>query len=113
MNYYQKANPNATNSEMDSKTILKPRTTNPIRSLTSEQRDELISQFVELQVDNMDTQTLVEFVTDLLIDDYSQFDDNELEERITCFNDDDLLNELIDNVTNETVLDINNTGGKY
>ena len=111
MNYYKKANPNATNSEMDSKTILKP---NRIRSLTSEQRDSLIYQFVELQVDNMDTQTLVEFVTDLLIDDYSQFDDNELEERITCFNDDDdLLNELIDNVTNETVLDINNTGGKY
>ena len=111
MNYSQKANPNATNSEMDSKTILKP---NRIRSLTSEQRDSLIYQFVELQVDNMDTQTLVEFVTDILIDDYSQFDDNELEERITCFNDDDdLLNELIDNVTNETVLDINNTGGKY
>ena len=62
----------------------------------------------------MYTQSLVEFVTDLLIDDYSQFDDHELEERITCFNDDDdLLNELIDNVTNETVLDINNTGGKY
>ena len=74
----------------------------------------MIYQFVEIQVDNMDTQTLVEFVTDILIDDYSQFDDNELEERITCFNDDDdLLNELIDNVTNETVLDINNTGGKY
>ena len=111
MNYSQKANPNATNSEMDSKIIIKP---NKIRSLTPEQRDSLIYQFVELQVDNMDTQTLVEFVTDILIDDYSQFDDNELEERITCFNDDDdLLNELIDNVTNETVLDINNTGGKY
>ena len=97
MNYSQKANPNPTNSEMDSKTILKP---NKIRTLTSDQRNELISQFVEIQVDNMDTQTLVEFVTDLLIDDYSQFDDNELEERITCFHDDDeLLNELVENVT--------------
>ena len=96
MNYYQKANPNATNSEMDSKIIIKP---SKIRSLTPEQRDQLIYQFVEIQVDNMDTQTLVEFVTDLLIDDYSQFDDHELEERITCFNDDDeLLNELLDNV---------------
>ena len=97
MNYNQQANPNPTNSEMDSKTILKP---NKIRTLTSDQRNELISQFVEIQVDNMDTQTLVEFVTDLLIDDYSQFDDNELEERITCFHDDDeLLNELVENVT--------------
>ena len=116
MNYYQKANPNATNSEMDSKTILKP---NRIRSLTPEQRDSLIYQFVELQVDNMDTQTLVEFVTDLLIDDYSQFDDNELEERITCFNDDDdLLNELIDNVQSESVVQeveqcIIDTNGDY
>jgi len=116
MNYSQKANPNATNSEMDSKTILKP---NRIRSLTPEQRDSLIYQFVELQVDNMDTQTLVEFVTDLLIDDYSQFDDNELEERITCFNDDDdLLNELIDNVQSESVVQeveqcIIDTNGDY
>ena len=39
------------------------------KELTSAQRDELIEQFVEIQVDNMDTQTLVEFVTDLLIDD--------------------------------------------
>ena len=97
MNYYQKANPNATNSEMDSKIIIKP---SKIRSLTPEQRDELIQQFVEIQVDNMDTQTLVEFVTDLLIDDYSELNDVELKERITCFNDDDeLLNELVENVT--------------
>ena len=94
MNYSQQANPNPTNSEMDSKTIIKR------SNLTNDQSRELVEQFVELQVDNMDTQTLVEFVTDLLIDDYSQFDDNELEERITCFNDDDdLLNELVENVT--------------
>ena len=81
--------------------------------LTSAQRDQLIEQFVEIQVDNMDTQTLVEFVTDLLIDDYSKFTDSELKERIDVFNDDSLYDELVDNVTNETVLDVNNTGGKY
>jgi len=81
--------------------------------LTSAQRDQLIEQFVEIQVDNMDTQTLVEFVTDLLIDDYSKFTDSELKERIDVFNDDSLYDELVDNVTNETVLDINNTGGKF
>ena len=42
-----------------------------MKELTSQQKDELIKQFVEIQVDNMDTQTLVEFVTDLLIDEYS------------------------------------------
>ena len=109
--YSQKATPNATNSEMESKQILKP---NKIRSLTPEQRDELISQFVEIQLDNMDVKTMVEWITDELINDYTDLDDPELEERITCFNDDDeLLNELVDNVTNETVIDINNTGGKY
>ena len=82
-------------------------------NLTSAQRDQLIEQFVEIQVDNMDTQTLVEFVTDLLIDDYSKFTDSELKERIDVFNDDSLYDELVDNVTNETVLDINNTGGKF
>ena len=81
--------------------------------LTSAQRDQLIEQFVEIQVDNMHTQTLVEFVTDLLIDDYSKFTDSELKERIDVFNDDSLYHELVDNVTNETVLDINNTGGKF
>ena len=110
MTYSRKANPNASSSEMDPRF----KTIKPFVQLTSEQRDELIQQFVEIQVDNMDTQTLVEFVTDMLINDYSELNDWELKERVTCFNDDDdLYDELVENVTNETVLDINNTGGKY
>ena len=89
------ANPNATNSELDAMVIIKP---SKIRSLTSEQRDQLIEQFVEIQVDNMDTQTLVEFVPDMLIDDYSKFDDNELEERITIYDDGELYDELVENI---------------
>ena len=77
------------------------------------QRDELIEQFVELQVDNMDTQTLVEWVTDILTNDYSKLTDSELKERVDCFDDDGLYDELVDNVTNETVLDVNNNGGKF
>ena len=72
-----------------------------MKNLTSAQKDELIEQFVEIQVDNMDTQTLVEFVTDLLIDEYSKFTDSELKERIDVFNDDSLYDELVDNVTSE------------
>ena len=106
MNYSQSANPNATNSELDSKKIV----TN--RPLTSAQRDELIEQFVEIQVDTMDTKTLVEWVTDILTDDYSKMTDSELKERVDCYNDDGLYEELVDNVTNETVLDTNNNGGK-
>ena len=114
----QSARQNATNSELDAKQIV----TNS--GLTSAQKDELIEQFVEIQVDNMDTQTLVEFVTDLLIDEYSKFTDSELKERIDVFNDDSLYDELVDNITNtdpivyntnkgNSFLDINNTGGKF
>jgi len=108
MTYSAKANPNATNSELDSKRIITH------KELTSAQRDELIEQFVELQVDNMDTQTLVEFVTDMLVNDYSNFNDDELKERINCYDDNDgLYEELVDNVTNETFIDVNNNGGQF
>ena len=54
MTYSANANPNATNSELDSKRIITH------KELTSAQRDELIEQFVEIQLDNMDTQSLYE-----------------------------------------------------
>ena len=103
----QSARQNATNSELDAKKIV----TNS--GLTSAQKDELIEQFVEIQVDNMDTQTLVEFVTDLLIDEYSKFTDSELKERIDVFNDDSLYEELVDNITNTDPIVYNTNGGKF
>ena len=45
--------------------------------LNNDQQDKLVEQFVELQVDSMDTKTMAE------------------------------------SITNETVLDVNNNGGKY
>ena len=103
----QSARQNATNSELDAKKIV----TNS--GLTSAQRDELISQFVEIQVDNMDTQTLVEFVTDLLIDEYSEFTDSELKERVNCYDDNDgLYEELVDNITNTDPIVYNTNGGQ-
>ena len=104
--YQQSANPNATNSELDVKKIVKN------VELTSLQRDELIEQYVELQVDNMDTKTMAEWITDILVNDYNKLTDSELIERVDCY-DDELYDELVDNVTNETVLDVNNNGGKY
>ncbi len=89
--YRQNANPNATNSELDAKVIVKhPR-------LTHTQRDELIEQFVEIQVDSMDTQTLVEYVTDMLVNDYSNFNDYEIKDEVDCY-DEDLYNELVENI---------------
>jgi len=92
MNYSQKANPNATNSEMDSKTIIKR------SNLSNDQFGELVQQFVELQVDNMDTQTMAEWITDELIYQYGKLSNEELKERVDCFNE-DLYDELVENVT--------------
>ena len=101
------ANPDATNSELDAKKIVKN------VELNDSQRDELTSQYVELVVDSMDMKTLIQIVTDNLIDYHNEGSFVELKESIICFQDEDLFDELVDNVTNETVLDTNNTGGKY
>ncbi len=84
-----------------------------MKNLTSAQRDELIEQYVELQVDNMDWKTLAVFVTEELANYYDQLSDSELKEQIINTHEEELYDELVDNVTNETVLDVNNTGGKY
>ena len=95
MSYSQKANPNATNSEMDSKTILTSRT----NELTNSQRNELTEQFVELVVDQMDVKTLVQIVSDNLIDYHNSGSLEELREAVICFQDEDLYDELVENVT--------------
>ena len=95
MNYTQSANPNATNSELDAKRIITH------KQLTSLQKDEVIEQFVELVVDNMDTKTLVALVSDNLTDYYDKCSDVELKEFIDNY-DEDLFDELVDNVTTET-----------
>ena len=95
-NYQQTANPNATNSELDAKKIIKN------VQLTSAQKDELIEQYVELVVDNMDTKSLVQFVTEELTDYYDKLTDSELKEQIINTHEEELYEELVDNV-----------GGKY
>ena len=92
-NYQQTANPDATNSELDAKKIV-----NNVQ-LNNDQFGELIQQFVEIQVDNMDTKTMAEWITDELIFQYGKLTNEELKERVDCYNDDGLFEELVDNVT--------------
>ena len=92
MTYSQNANPNPTNSEMDSKTIIKR------SNLTNAQRDQLIEQFVELQTDSMDMDTMIEWIQDILTNDYAKLTESELKERVDCFDDDGLYDELVDNI---------------
>ena len=72
-----------------------------MKKLTSFQRAELIEQYVEKQVDNMDYKSLVEFVTTELQYSLEKYSDIELREDIEEFND-GLYDELVDNVTNQT-----------
>ena len=95
MNYSQSANPNATNSELDSKRIITH------KELTSAQRDELIEQFVEIQLDNMDTQSLYELASEYVTNSFDRLTDNEIKERIESLYDAELYEELVDNVTQQ------------
>ena len=76
------------------------------------QHDSIAEQFAEMVVDGMDMKTLVQYVYDDLIDYYEKLDEHELREQIDDY-DPELFDELFENVKDETVLDINNTGGKY
>ena len=82
-------------------------------NLTPLQKEELIQQYVELQVDGMDHKDMYHFVYNVLAEDFEKLSDSELEDEIRYSFDDETLDELVDNVTNPTVLDTNNTGGKY
>ncbi len=68
--------------------------------LNSLQRDELIEQFVEIQVDSMDMKTLVQIVSENLTDYYEKCSDLELKEEVDNY-DEELWEELVDNVTIE------------
>ena len=92
----QSANPNATNSELDAKKIVKN------VQLNNDQFGELIQQFVEIQVDNMELKDMIEWITDELIYQYGKLTPEEIKERIESLYDEELYDELVDNVTTET-----------
>ena len=90
MTYSQKANPNATNSELDAKVIIKQQP-----ELTSNQKDELISQYCEIFVDRMSVKDLELYV----IDDVFNIlrDKNEIDLK-KWIGDEELFEELVENV---------------
>ncbi len=74
-----------------------------MKQLTSSQWDELIDQYVELQVDSMDTKSLVAFVTQTLTQDLREIESREeLCDEIKYTFDEETLDELIDNVTSNS-----------
>ena len=71
------------------------------KELTSAQRDELIEQFVEIQIDSMDMQSLIELATEYVTNSLDRLTDSEIKERIESLYDEELYDELVDNVTDE------------
>ena len=61
----------------------------------------------------MTMKDLVSYVSDDITNFCEKLTDSELKEEISLTLDDEVYDELVDNVTNPTVLDTNNNGGKY
>lgn len=74
-----------------------------IKDLNIAQQGELIENFVDIVVDNMSTESLVVYAQEQLTDYYSKLSYRDLEEEINEY-DEELLEELIDNETNETLI---------
>ena len=70
-------------------------------TLTAQQLNELVEQFVEIIVDNMDTKTLVQYVTEDLRDQYNNLSNSELKIEIEGLYNEELYDELVNNVCSE------------
>ena len=82
-----------------------------MKNLTNAQRDELIEQFVEIQLDNMTTKDLVELATEYVTNSFDRLTDSEIKERIESLYDAELYDELVDNVTQQYPKQLNAFGG--
>ena len=82
-----------------------------MKNLTDAQRDELISQYSELVVDNMDTQSLYELATEYVTNSFDRLTDSEIKERIESLHDAEFKHELVDNVTQQYPKQLNQFGG--
>ena len=82
-----------------------------MKQLNSQQRDELIEQYVDIVVDSLDHQDLLQIVTDSITDYVDSLSDSELKEEIDN-RDDGLFDELVDNVTSTDPVVYNTNRGQ-
>ena len=81
-----------------------------MKELNDSQIYDIIKQYVDIKVDRMDTQELVDHVTENLKDWYSDFTLDELKDTMDI-NDEGLFDELVDNVTQQYPKQLNSFGG--
>jgi len=82
-----------------------------MKQLNSQQRDELIEQYVEIVVDSLDHKDLIQIVSDSITDYVDSLSDSELKEEIDN-RDDELYDELVDNITSTDPVVYNTQGGQ-
>lgn len=68
-------------------------------TLTPEQLSDLIEQYCNRVVDEMDRKSMEQMVYELLVDSFQQSGENEMEELITSIYGEDYYNELVEGVT--------------
>ena len=73
------------------------------KQLNDQQIYDIIEQYVAIKVDRMSTRDLIDHVTQDLKDWYSDFSLEELE-CVISDNDEGLFEQLVDNVTSETII---------
>ena len=83
-----------------------------MKNLNSQQRDELIEQYVDLLVDSMSMADLISYVSEDLTNFCDKLTDSELKEEISLTMDDEIYEELVDNVTSTDPVVYNTNGGQ-
>ena len=82
-----------------------------MKKLNSQQKDELIEQYVDLLVDSMSMKDLISYVSEDLTNFCEKLTDNELKDEISLTLDDEMYDELVDNVTQQYPKQLNTFGG--
>ena len=80
-------------------------------TLTDSQKNELIEQYVDIVVDNMDVKSMMQYITDDLRCHFESVSLNELKDEVDN-HDEELFEELVDNVTQQYAKLPNTFGGQ-
>lgn len=72
-------------------------------NLTPQQLDEVIEKYCDRVVDEMDTKSMEQMLYDLLVESFSQSNQNDMEELICAIYDEEYWQDLVENVTQEKV----------
>jgi hypothetical protein len=70
-------------------------------TLTSQQLDQLIDNYAERIVDEMDTKCLIQFAYDTIVENLSHLNEEDVLNEIANVYDDDVIQELVESVTVE------------